>query len=542
MANRLSQPCSFRVGAVLFDFDGTLTLPGALDFTEIKNSLGCPLHEPVLEFIDRMTDPRRQAEARDALDQLEQAAASRSAPNDGAEETIHAIRGMGIKIGIITRNSFASISAALKNFDGIGADDFDLIISRDDSIKPKPSPDGILMAARWLDVPPDEILMVGDFIFDVEAGRAAGSITVFLSDPGKQTAAADADFVISELSELSDIIRLGRPLPGGKFPNALLKKFLDDFGFDDPSVIINPGIGEDIAAVDVEAEEVLILKSDPITFATDAIGHYAVLINANDIATSGAAPRWLLTTLLLPVGISAAQVFAVLNDLKTVCRQWGITLCGGHTEITDAVSRTVISGTLAGTVARRDLIDKRRMRPGDRVLLTKGVSVEGTSIIARELGDQLQNKGMTAEEIERCKAFLDEISILTEARIAASVPGTSAMHDVTEGGLATALEELSIAGGHGIRVETEAIPIYPETLRIAELLSVNPLGLIGSGSLLIACRPESAEALAEAIRDVGITVTAIGEVTDEAPGIQAFREGASVLWPRFEVDEIARLF
>ncbi len=542
MADRLSQTRSFRVGAVLFDFDGTLTRPGALDFTDIKNSLGCPLHEPVLEFIDRMTDPRQQAEARDALDRLEQAAASRSAPNHGAEETIHAIRSMGIKIGIITRNSFASISAALKNFDGIGADDFDLIISRDDSIKPKPSPDGILMAARWLDVPPDEILMVGDFIFDVEAGRAAGAITVFLSDPDKKTAAADADFVIARLSELSDIIRLGRPLPAGKFPNALLKEFLDDFGFDDPSVIINPGIGEDIAAVDVNAEEVLILKSDPITFATDAIGHYAVLINANDIATSGAAPRWLLTTLLLPVGISAAQVFAVLNDLKTVCRRWGITLCGGHTEITDAVSRTVISGTLAGTVARRDLIDKRRMRPGDRVLITKGVSVEGTSIIARELGDQLQNKGMTAEEIDRCKAFLDEISILTEARIAASVPGTSAMHDITEGGLATALEELSIAGGHGIRVETEAIPIYPETRRIGELLSVDPLGLIGSGSLLIACRPDGAEALADAIRDAGITVTAIGEVTDEPPGIQAFREGASVPWPRFEVDEIARLF
>ncbi len=542
MADRLSQTRSFRVGAVLFDFDGTLTRPGALDFTDIKNSLGCPLHEPVLEFIDRMPDPRQQAEAKDALDQLEQAAASRSAPNHGAEETIHAIRAMGIKIGIITRNSFASISAALKNFDGIGADDFDLIISRDDSIKPKPSPDGILMAARWLDVPPDEILMVGDFIFDVEAGRAAGAITVFLSDPEKKTAAADADFDVSGLSELSDIIRLGRPLPPGKFPNALLKEFLDDFDFDDPSVIINPGIGEDIAAVDVNAEEVLILKSDPITFATDAIGHYAVLINANDIATSGAAPRWLLTTLLLPVGISAAQVFAVLNDLKTVCRRWGITLCGGHTEITDAVSRTVISGTLAGTVARRDLIDKRRMRPGDRILLTKGVSVEGTSIIARELGDQLQNKGMTAEEIDRSKAFLDEISILTEARIAASVPGTSAMHDVTEGGLATALEELSIAGGHGIRVETEAIPIYPETRRIGELLSVDPLGLIGSGSLLIACRPEGAEALAGAIRDAGITVTAIGEVTDEPPGIQAFREGASVPWPRFEVDEIARLF
>jgi hydrogenase maturation factor len=294
--------------------------------------------------------------------------------------------------------------------------------------------------------------------------------------------------------------------------------------------------------VDVAKEEVLILKSDPITFATDAIGHYAVLINANDIATSGAAPRWLLATLLFPCGTTAARIFNVLYDLKTVCDQWGITLCGGHTEITDAVCRPVISCALAGSVSRTDLVDKEEMRPGDRVLLTKGVAVEGTSIIAREFGKQLARRGMDATEIDTCKDFLSDISILGEARIAAKISGTSAMHDVTEGGLATALRELSIAGGHKIRVRMEDIPVFPETEKIGKLLDIDPLGLIGSGSLLICCRQPDCEELMNQIQAEGIAVTPIGEVVAGEPGVEAVREGAPVEWPEFEVDEIARLF
>ncbi len=288
--------------------------------------------------------------------------------------------------------------------------------------------------------------------FDIQAGCDAGAITVFLDDETKgwkqetpNDSIESSDYTISNLGELRDIVRLGIPLRAGKFPNDLLKGVLDQFTFHDSSVLISPGIGEDTAAVDVSGEEVLILKSDPITFATDSIGHYAVLVNANDIATSGAVPRWFLTTLLFPCGTTPSDIFQVMHDLKNVCQEWGITLCGGHTEITDAVTRPVITGMLAGTVAKCDLIDKRNIRPGDKVLLTKGVSVEGTSIIAREFGDVLKARGMTEAEIKECREFLSHISVLKEARIAGQSRGTSAMHDVTEGGVATAIEELSIA-------------------------------------------------------------------------------------------------
>ena len=321
-----------------------------------------------------------------------------------------------------------------------------------------------------------------------------------------------------------------------------IMKFLNQFIFDDPSIIINPGVGEDTAAVNVDPEEVLVLKSDPITFATDSIGQYAVLINANDIATSGAKPRWLLTTLLFPSGVTPSEISCVFDELKTFCRKWDITLCGGHTEITDAVTRPVVTGMMAGTVTRNNLIDKRNMAAGDRVLLTKGVAVEGTAIIAREFGDRLKNFGMNKSEIGISRQFLANISILTEAKIAAQFEATSAMHDVTEGGLATALEELGIAGGHRIKIDMDSIPVYAQTRKIGQLLNIDPLGLIGSGSLLICCREAGCEALMAAIGKAGIAVTCIGEVLEPGCGITAEKNKRPTPWPQFEADEITKLY
>lgn len=332
------------------------------------------------------------------------------------------------------------------------------------------------------------------------------------------------------------------PLPCGKIPNALLSSILGGIAFEDPALLINPGVGEDIAAVDVAGEEVLVLKSDPITFATEGIGQYAVLVNANDIATAGATPRWFLTTLLFPPGTTAAAVRRVVVELAEFCRRWGITLCGGHTEITDAVRRPVVAGMMAGVVARRRLISKQAMAAGDRILVTKAAAVEGTAIIARELGGRLQSLGMEPSAIAACRDLIAQIAILPEARIAADTAGVSAMHDVTEGGIATALEELSAAGGRRIRVDLDRIPVYPLTRRLCRLLGLNPLGLIGSGSLLISCRKEAAGRLAARLAEAEIMATEIGRVGGVGDGVDARRGGRTARWRSFAVDEIARLF
>ena len=545
---------NITVKAVLFDFDSTLTLPGAIDFLKIKQAVKCPADMPVLEYINNMNNPEQQSKAHEILKKFEMESAKISKPNTEAEYLIHFLKHeKGLKIGILTRNSLCSVKKALENFNTVKESDFDVIITRDDPIEPKPSPEGVLLAALKMNIAVEEILVIGDFIFDILAGKNAGASTVFLTNddfdenPGLgkkffQNAVKESDYTASSLKDVKDIVRLHLPLSGGKFPNDLLEKFLKEFDFNDPSLIIQPGIGEDTAAINLDNEEVLILKSDPITFATDSIGHYAVLINANDIATSGAVPRWFLTTLLFPCKTTPAEIFNVLNDLKDVCCKWNITLCGGHTEITDAVNRPVISGMLAGTVKKSGLINKQNVKTGDKILLTKGLAIEGTTIIAREFEKKLKELGMKENEINTCHSFLSQISIIEEAKIAARFKHTTAMHDVTEGGLATALEELTIAAGHRIKVQMENIPVFPQTMTMCELLDIHPLGLIGSGSLIICCREQICKNLISQIYKAGIKVTYIGEFIEPGQGIDAFYEGESVEWPKFESDEITKLF
>ena len=494
---------AMHIKAVVFHLEGTLIEPHKHDATSIKG-------------------PKLASDAATALVYL---------------------RSKNIRLAIISHGSLTSVQKNLNDISIISISDFDTIISREQLKANSRDINAVALAAQKMNLPLHHVMVVAADPAILQDARKFGALTMFF-DPLAQSekTRVGTDFHITRLTELKRIVRQCIPLPPGKLPNDLLREYLNQFVFDDPSILINPGVGEDTAAINITSEEVLVLKSDPITFATDSIGQYAVLINANDIATSGAKPRWLLTTLLFPCGVTPYEIRNVINELKTFCRRWDITLCGGHTEITDAVTRPVVTGMMAGTVARNDLIDKRNMAPGDRILLTKGVAVEGTAIIAREFGDRLKNLGMADSEIDSSRQFLASISIITEARIAAESGSVSAMHDVTEGGLATAAEELSIAGGYRIKIDMDAIPVFAETRQVCRLLGIDPLGLIGSGSLLICCRQTGCKSLMSSIRRSGIDVTCIGEVLEEGQGIAALKKAQPTPWPQFEVDEITRLF
>jgi hydrogenase maturation factor len=182
------------------------------------------------------------------------------------------------------------------------------------------------------------------------------------------------------------------------------------------------------------------------------------------------------------------------------------------------------------------------MKPGDCILLTKGIAVEGTAIIAREFHGLLKKLGLPEPLILKCKGFLNQISILKEAEIAAKSGMTTAMHDITEGGLATALTELSIAGGHKLYIDLAQIMVFPETIKICDLLHINPMGLIGSGSLIICCKPEAQTQLIAEISAANIAVACIGKVMEPGKGIDAGRHGQPEKWPFFETDELTRLF
>jgi len=201
-----------RIKAVLFDFDGTLTKPGALDFPLLKKTIGCPSDIPVLEFIDSLPSSLEKEETIFLLERFETKAAAHSEPNDGAEYLIHYLRSIGLSIGIITRNRFSSIERALQNFENITISCFDVIVSRNTPVKLKPSGDGIRLAVQKLNLDVKEVLMVGDYIFDIQAGKSSGCITAFL-DYGTVSGdfKIESDFFISHLEKKKKIVRLGLP-------------------------------------------------------------------------------------------------------------------------------------------------------------------------------------------------------------------------------------------------------------------------------------------------------------------------------------------
>jgi hydrogenase maturation factor len=321
--------------------------------------------------------------------------------------------------------------------------------------------------------------------------------------------------------------------PAGKLPAAELKRFLATLEPCDPAVIVGGAVGEDAAVLDLGAEDLLVAKTDPITFATEDAGRYLVAVNSNDLATTGAEPRWLLVTALLPEGASAELVAGVFESLRLACDEAGISLVGGHTEMTVNLNRPVLVGCLLGTVPRHRLLRTSGARPGDAVLLAGGVAIEGTAILAREHAALLRRRGVDEETIERAAGWLRRpgISVLPAARLLRSLEGIHAMHDPTEGGVVTALEEIAEAAGCGLRIDLDAIPVLEESRRIAQALGLDPLGLLASGALLAALAPEAVEEALARLAQAGIPAAVIGRVTSPD-------EGSPL--PRFARDELAR--
>jgi len=329
----------------------------------------------------------------------------------------------------------------------------------------------------------------------------------------------------------------------GKLDPELLAELLAANVIGDERVVIRPGIGRDVCAIRM-GEGYLVAKTDPITFATDRIGRYVVHVNANDIATVGARPKWFLLTALLPGnGTDEALVRGIWDDVQSALDEIDCELCGGHTEVTPGLDRPVLVGQMLGEVEAGRLVDKRSVRPGDRILLTKGVPIEGTAIMARERAGDLAS-AFSPEEVKKARGFLDDpgISVLREAMIACETGEVHAMHDPTEGGVATALWELAEAAACGMMVKGDAIPLVEPGGAFCRHFGLDPLGTISSGALLIcAPRPDAGRIAAELAR-AGIACADVGEVRPRAEGALMARGGETVPVPRFPQDEITRLF
>jgi hydrogenase maturation factor len=334
----------------------------------------------------------------------------------------------------------------------------------------------------------------------------------------------------------------GFSFPVGKLPADELARMLARHTQQDGRVVVMPGIGRDATIISF-GDQYLVAKTDPITFAIDQIGWYAVHINANDVAAVGGIPRWFLATLLLPEGKTGPEeVEAIFAQISRACQELGVVLCGGHTEITYGLDRPIVVGQMLGEVEREKLIVPERVRPGDDILMTKGIAVEGTAIIARERGELGEH--FSEDWVKRCRGFLQVpgISIMREARIATEVAEVHAMHDPTEGGLATGLHELASAAGVGMIVEREKILILPETALLCRKLGLDPLGLMASGALLIVAPEGDSAKILATLEAEGIPASAIGKVWEKEKGVKMLQEGKVEDLPFFDRDELARLF
>ena len=332
-------------------------------------------------------------------------------------------------------------------------------------------------------------------------------------------------------------------LNAGKLPLDLLGNLLGEVEITDPRVVLGPRPGEDAALIDF-GERYLVAKTDPITFATDLIGWYMVNVNANDLAVMGATPKWLLATLLLPEGIRESQVEEMFGQLRDACAELNIALVGGHTEVTYGLDRPIAVGVTLGEVDRDKAILSSGVRPGDSLILSKGVAVEGTAILAREAADELAEKGVEAETLSSAAEFLFEpgISVLKDARIAVEAGEVHAMHDPTEGGLSGGLYELAAASGVGLEIEADSIPILPECREVCEALGLDPLGLIASGALLASVAPDSADAVVGALSSEGIEAGVIGAASGRTGEVTLRSASGAREFPRFGRDELARFF
>ena len=329
-------------------------------------------------------------------------------------------------------------------------------------------------------------------------------------------------------------------LPVGKLPTGLLASLLTTFGAEDPAVLVGAGVGQDAAAITF-GDRILVAKTDPITFAGERAATYLIDVNANDLACLGATPRWLLVTALLPEGIAVGQVSALFTELAVVSRQRGIAVIGGHTEVTAGLDRTMLIGLMLGDATPERFLPPGGAAPGDVLLLTKAVAIEGSALLAHELAGMLVPQ-IEPEIITAAQGLLAApgLSIVPDAAALRAVPGVTALHDVTEGGVAMAVREIAAGSGVGAELDRGAVPVLPATVALARALALDPLGMLGSGSLLATARPDAVSGLLASATAAGVEVTPVGRLLGPGDDCWLVDNGQRQALPRFDTDEVSR--
>lgn len=324
-------------------------------------------------------------------------------------------------------------------------------------------------------------------------------------------------------------------LPLGKVNPTLLTELIDQLPIQDHNLIIPPGVGRDAAGITI-GNSLMAISTDPITLASERIAIYSVAVNINDVACLGCRPLWYSGSILLPEGTTEKQLREIWKNLVIALNRYGIHDIGGHTEVTSAVNQPVIVGQMIGEAISNTLLNPSNGRADDDILLWQKGAIEGTALLANECEDILLEE-FNKETVTRMQNFIDEPGICIWPCVEKLVPqeGLVALHDPTEGGIATALHELADAANCGLRIDGDSIPLLPETEQLADLFGIDPLGLLASGSLLIVCRNSATQTILEKLD--GEPITQIGKLS-KTTGRKITFSGKQKTLPRYEQDQV----
>lgn len=296
----------------------------------------------------------------------------------------------------------------------------------------------------------------------------------------------------------------------GKIPENVLKRSVfKQIHTKRSEVVLGAGVGEDCAAVRLLDDEVFVVSTDPITGTATDIGHLAIHITMNDLASAGAEPIGVMLTLLLPEDAEEADLKKMMGQIERVCAEINVQIMGGHTEVTKVVNQPLINVCGVGKAKAGKLVTTAGANPGDDIVASKWIALEGTSIIAKEKEAELLQR-YPLELVQTAREFDKYLSVLPEASVAVR-SGVSAMHDVTEGGIFGALWEMAESSGVGLEIDLKKIPVKQETIEVCELFGINPYELISSGCMLMAS-PDG-NTLVRELEKAGIHAAVIGKAT-----------------------------
>ncbi len=298
----------------------------------------------------------------------------------------------------------------------------------------------------------------------------------------------------------------------GKINIDLLQSIINEINNSDlnKEVIQSPEIGVDCAVLDF-GEEYIFVSTDPITGATNNIGELVIDVNANDVFASNGVPIGVVLTILLPVGSTEKYLRELMSDIYRKCKSMNISIIGGHTEVTDAVNRTVVSATILGKTTKRKLLKKQSLKPDYDIVLTKHIALEGTNILASDFEDVLK-ENLDPCEIEFAKNLSQFLSIKTDCEIAYSHSEDIYLHDVTEGGILGGIYEMFENSQVGFEIDIDRIPVLTVTKQICKIFDIDPYRLISSGSLIIGCK--DGKSLVDKFEEFNVKASVIGRVTE----------------------------